>query len=454
MRSIAPLNAYRNHSRSPILPMIVVLISILCVLPSLLSAQGDRWGVVETPNSPPVLFGHTLVLIDGHIFLFGGQAGATQSVLFNTLWIFDPDENDWILETPANEPPPARQGHCAVAHDGKLIILHGRGELNPNLNDVWVYDPADKTWRNVELDNGPPGRVDASAVVIAGRILLFGGRTGDGSQVFGDVWSFDPQTEQWEQKNRISQGYERFGHSVMPLDDEMMYVFGGHGQAPLNDMWVYHAGSDSWSIFLAQGESPSARTLHASTHAAGLMWIFGGTTSWSAQTGKSRQPSFSDESLSDTWVFDASTNGWARRTDMSQGLIQAASSITRTPNRIILFGGRDPDSTAVNQTAEYENEDTAVRTDAQRPLGFALSQNVPNPFNPQTTIAFCVKQTCHVRLRVFDTLGREVAVLADAIHSPGEYRQTFQARGLSSGVYLYRIEMGGVQAVKKMILLE
>ncbi len=84
------------------------------------------------------------------------------------------------------------------------------------------------------------------------------------------------------------------------------------------------------------------------------------------------------------------------------------------------------------------------------PDGFALLQNYPNPFNPSTTIAFAVPSTGHVSLRVFDVLGREVATLVDRVMSPGTYEATFDAQGLPSGMYIYRIVSGLYVGTHKM----
>ena len=81
-------------------------------------------------------------------------------------------------------------------------------------------------------------------------------------------------------------------------------------------------------------------------------------------------------------------------------------------------------------------------------------QNYPNPFNPETTIQFGVKQERRVILKVFNLLGHEVAQLADEFYQAGSHQIRFDARGLPSGVYFYRIQMGDFQASRKMVLLE
>jgi hypothetical protein len=79
-----------------------------------------------------------------------------------------------------------------------------------------------------------------------------------------------------------------------------------------------------------------------------------------------------------------------------------------------------------------------------------LSQNYPNPFNPTTTIAFRIPIAAKVSLRVYNVLGEEVQVLVDEVVSAGEYTALFDASGLPSGIYFYRLIVGGYVDTKKM----
>ncbi|MEO8514110.1 MAG: T9SS type A sorting domain-containing protein [Ignavibacteria bacterium] len=90
----------------------------------------------------------------------------------------------------------------------------------------------------------------------------------------------------------------------------------------------------------------------------------------------------------------------------------------------------------------------------QLPAQFSLLQNYPNPFNPVTRISFSVPSKAHIRLVVFDVQGREVAVLADSEFQSGNYDLLFNGENLSSGVYFYKIQAGGYQDIKKMVLLK
>ncbi len=88
------------------------------------------------------------------------------------------------------------------------------------------------------------------------------------------------------------------------------------------------------------------------------------------------------------------------------------------------------------------------------PKEFRLQQNYPNPFNPTTTIEFSVPQRAQVSLKLYDLLGREVDTLVDKELTPGEYKVVFEARGLPSGLYFYRIQAPGFVQTRKLTLLK
>jgi hypothetical protein len=88
------------------------------------------------------------------------------------------------------------------------------------------------------------------------------------------------------------------------------------------------------------------------------------------------------------------------------------------------------------------------------PLTFALGQNYPNPFNPTTHIEYSIPLTGKVSLKVFNALGQEVATLFDGIQNSGKYIATFDAKGLPSGVYVCRLQSGGVSLTQKLVLMK
>ena len=91
---------------------------------------------------------------------------------------------------------------------------------------------------------------------------------------------------------------------------------------------------------------------------------------------------------------------------------------------------------------------------ASTPSSFELQQNYPNPFNPTTTIAFNVPRLCHVKLVVYDVLGRKVETLVNAEMGPSQYSVPFDASNLASGVYFYRLNAGDFVETKKMVVIK
>jgi hypothetical protein len=85
---------------------------------------------------------------------------------------------------------------------------------------------------------------------------------------------------------------------------------------------------------------------------------------------------------------------------------------------------------------------------------YSLSQNYPNPFNPSTTIKYYVPQSSFVKIKVYNTIGQEIAELVNQELQIGNYEVTFDARNLPSGIYFYRIEAGNFVETKKMILMK
>jgi len=87
------------------------------------------------------------------------------------------------------------------------------------------------------------------------------------------------------------------------------------------------------------------------------------------------------------------------------------------------------------------------------PQRVELLQIYPNPFNPTTRIQYILPQREHVKLQVFDVLGREVALLVDEIQAPGTHSVQWNGSGVASGIYLYQLRTSQSILTRKMILL-
>lgn len=101
-------------------------------------------------------------------------------------------------------------------------------------------------------------------------------------------------------------------------------------------------------------------------------------------------------------------------------------------------------------TFEYSNE---IEVDAA-PVSFSLEQNYPNPFNPSTTIKFNLPEKEFVTLKVYDVMGKEVDVILDEEKPAGSNSVEYDATGLASGTYFYKLQAGNKSEVRKMLLIK
>lgn len=113
-----------------------------------------------------------------------------------------------------------------------------------------------------------------------------------------------------------------------------------------------------------------------------------------------------------------------------------------------------------NGSSKYFN--LAETVEINSPGSYSLSQNYPNPFNPNTVISWQLPVSSFVTLRVYDLLGKEVALLVNEEQEPGSYKVDFSSSNLASGTYFYRLKVGDPSAssgqwfvqTKKMVILK
>lgn len=99
-------------------------------------------------------------------------------------------------------------------------------------------------------------------------------------------------------------------------------------------------------------------------------------------------------------------------------------------------------------TSIYEERNKAL------PAAFILKQNYPNPFNPTTVICYRLSVNVHVKLSIFDILGKEMATLVDEKEAAGDYAVQWNANSMPSGIYFCRLQTGSFTELKKLILLK
>lgn len=129
--------------------------------------------------------------------------------------------------------------------------------------------------------------------------------------------------------------------------------------------------------------------------------------------------------------------------DVNRGIIASSKGVLITTSG---GGSPTPVPTSIQEADEFANR--------EHPQLITLAQNYPNPFNPTTTISFTLAEASEVTVSVYDLLGRRVSILQNGRLSAGTHTSVFDARHLSSGVYLYRVEAADFSVSRKMMLLK
>ena len=123
------------------------------------------------------------------------------------------------------------------------------------------------------------------------------------------------------------------------------------------------------------------------------------------------------------------------------------------------------EDTSWNGTANFcikgltgETPPTDIRFDDVKPETYSLSQNYPNPFNSSTTIRYYIPKFSKVVIKVYNLLGEEIKTLVNQMESPGKQSidwdgTNYSGQAVSSGVYIYRLEVEGKIRTKKMTFL-
>ena len=115
----------------------------------------------------------------------------------------------------------------------------------------------------------------------------------------------------------------------------------------------------------------------------------------------------------------------------------------------------DQNGDPVSATYSERNIPTPIEKTPQTLVkDYRLDQNYPNPFNPSTVISYNLKKAGSVKLDVYNSLGQHVATLVDGTKAAGNHKITFNAAGLNSGLYFYKLQTGNYSQTKKMMLIK
>ena len=347
---------------------------------------------------------------------------------------------------------PAEDGdafQCQVTTDGGYILAGPTHSFGAGNHDFWLVKTnanGDSLWSRTF---GGPLMESALYVVqtadtgymVAGTTYAAGHENGDfwliktdangdslWSHTYGRPWEDIP----WCVKQTMDGGYIVVGQSAR--------TSGG-----IPDIWLVKTSANGDSLWSRTYGQPGSYEVGYSAvqMSDGGYVIAGGTEAIGPNNG-------------DVWLIRTESEGivlWSRM--YGSGADEGAHDFQLTADGGYIITGYANSSGSYDMLLLKTGPDP-VSVDNHlvfQPSSYSLS-SYPNPFNPVTEIVYSVPQAGPVSLRVYDILGRQVAVLVDGFSTPGTYRTTFDGSHLSSGIYFVRLQAGNHSETCKMVLLK
>jgi N-acetylneuraminic acid mutarotase len=342
-------------------------------------------------------------------------------------------------------------GASLTACNGKLYLIGGgTTSITAGTNNVQEYNPSTGTW----TAKAPlPASLSAHGAVNWGDSVIFvvgGPYSGAGTNLA--VHYYRPASNTWGTiASSLPSGQGRRTFACGITGGNKIVISCGYNTVYLKSTYVGTIGSDATQITWAA--APDAQIALSRPGGVGInnyFYLVGGDTN---TTAVKNDKVFVFNSSNNTWFYTINSNP-NPVSNMMNGITARCAGDTV---KIFQAGGYTAASVGSNVLAVIGCGPTIVGSQiitSEVPFSYSLSQNYPNPFNPSTKINFSLPKSGMVELRVYDVLGREVALLINGITQAGNHSVDFNASELSSGVYFYTLRAGDFTATKKMLLIK
>ena len=369
------------------------------------------------PNLPLPIGAGTAEVWNDSLYYFGGSSRWSGTVLYPRVYKFNGESWSYVDSIPDNNMWDTKS--VLVGDDVYLL-----GGWRNGAGLVRKYNLPTGRWSY--LSSGPNTTTwGITAQHVNGSIYLFNDR--------GNTFEYDIASNSWDTKSSNS-NTAYLGLSSVVYQDEI-YIIGYYDSS----FHKYTPATDSWTEL---APTPYSLVACAMGIINNSIYCVGG---YSGDGARVRYHTI--------LAYDLTRNSWTLDSSQISGKRYHAES-AEYRGRLYVLGGFDTTGAAVDIVEEIVPlGPVGVDGAEQLPTEFSLDQNYPNPFNPITTIQFSIVNTQFTILKVYDILGREVATLVSGIRPAGEHTVRFDATGLASGVYLYRLTTPTYSATRKLLLL-
>jgi len=403
-------------------------------------APSQHRDVMPTPR-----YGFCTAVLNDSVFVIGGAhpMQAVRTDIDSTVEAFDPRTGTWNTQLRPLSGP--RVFAAAVVVDGRIFVFGGMEGISPRnsryLSSVEMFDPGVRRW--FPRSPMPTPRAKLAAAVVNGKVLLIGGE--DSSGPLDVVEEYDPDHDAWNTHvDHLRQ--RRMGFSAFTIDDDV-YVVGGIGGPdppnPLRSMEKFntHTNPRKWEM-VSSLNLTVPRAFYGGVVTDKAIIVLGGE-------------GFAGF-LSTAEVFSIKDDKPLPSSMYFLPFVRSMFGCVLVRDRLYVFGGL----TYAQQLAPsiYELDLVTGINEAypEIPASAALYQNYPNPFNPATTITYDIPAASDapVVMEVFSVLGDRVALIQNLPREPGRHSIVVDAGRLPSGTYLYKLTRGKESISRRMALVK
>jgi hypothetical protein len=415
------------------------------------NTQTNTWSSLGTGSSNGVNNVVYALAVVGNEVVVGGFFNSAGGVSANYVARFNTQTNTWSsLGTGSSNGVNGSVNALAVV--GNEVVVGGifTSAGGVSANRVARFNTQTNTWSTLGTgsSNGVNNEVNALAVV--GNEVVVGGRfTSAGGVSANYVARFNTQTNTWSTLGTgSSNGVSGRVDALAVVGNEVVVggFFNSAGGVSANYVARFNTQTNTWST-LGTGSSNGVNGPFVSALAVvGNEVVVGGDFTLAG-------------GVSANYVarFNTQTNTWSTLgTGSSNGVEGRVNALAVVGNEVFVGGFfSSAGGVSANNVARWNSGTSRVeQLSPTAPKTFLLEQNYPNPFNPSTTIRYQLPVASEVKLEVYDVLGKKIATLVSERQSAGSYQVVWNASGLSSGTYFYRLQAGTFVETKKMIMVK